>query len=130
MRSSRSQRPTRVMRGSSPDADGANEGLATLKEMLEHAPDTKVIVLSGNQERAHALKAIALGAYDFHQQPFDAYLFGLVIERACYLHQMLQENRRMRQIEADSPLAGVITRDPGMLKLCRDIERVARSSPR
>jgi two-component system NtrC family response regulator len=41
---------------------------------------------------------------------------------------MQLENRRMRQIEADSPLAGVITRDPGMLKLCRDIERVAPSS--
>ena len=96
--------------------------------MLAHAPDTKVIVLSGNQERANALKAIALGAYDFHQKPFDADLLGLVVERAFYLHQMQQENRRMLQIEADSPLAGIITRDPGMLKLCRDIERVAPSS--
>jgi putative PEP-CTERM system response regulator len=114
--------------GLPPDPDGAAEGLATLQELLAHAPDTKVIVLSGNHARSHALKAIALGAYDFHQKPFEVDLLGLVIERAFYLHQMQQENRRMLQIEADSPLAGFITRDPGMLKLCRDIERVAPST--
>jgi putative PEP-CTERM system response regulator len=84
--------------------------------------------LSGNQDRAHALKAIALGAYDFHQKPFDADMLTLVIERACYLHTIQQENRRMLQTQADSPLAGIITRDPGMLKLCRSVEKVAPSS--
>ncbi len=114
--------------GLPPHADGAVEGLATLQEILEYAPDTKVIVLSGNQERAHALRAISLGAYDFHQKPFDPDLLGLVVQRAFYLHQMQQENRRMLQIEADSPLAGIVTRDSGMLRLCRDVERVAPSS--
>ncbi|MES2759530.1 MAG: PEP-CTERM-box response regulator transcription factor [Pseudomonadota bacterium] len=114
--------------GLPPHPDSATEGLATLQEILEHAPDTKVIVLSGNQERGHALKAIGLGAYDFHQKPFDPDLLGLVVQRAFYLHRMQQENRRMLQIEADSPLAGIVTRDPGMLRLCRDVERVAPSS--
>jgi two-component system NtrC family response regulator len=114
--------------GLPPNADGASEGLATLQELLALAPDTKVIILSGNQERSHALKAVALGAYDFHQKPFDSDLLRLVIERAFNLHQMQQENRRMLQIAADSPLAGIVTRDPGMLKLCRDVERVAPSS--
>jgi two-component system NtrC family response regulator len=114
--------------GLPPHPDSAAEGLATLQEILDHAPDTKVIVLSGNQERVHALKAISLGAYDFHQKPFDPDLLGLVVQRAYYLHQMQQENRRMLQIEADSPLAGIVTRDPGMLRLCRDVERVAPSS--
>ncbi|MDL2356425.1 MAG: PEP-CTERM-box response regulator transcription factor [Pseudomonadota bacterium] len=114
--------------GLPPHADDASEGLATLREMLAIAPDTKVIVLSGNQQRANALKAIALGAYDFHHKPLDAELLRLVIERAFCLHAMQQENRRMLQIAADSPLAGMFTRDPGMLRLCRDLERVAPSS--
>ncbi|OYO28679.1 PEP-CTERM-box response regulator transcription factor [Janthinobacterium sp. PC23-8] len=114
--------------GLPPDPDGATEGLATLQQILALAPDTKVIVLSGNQERAHALKAIALGAYDFHQKPFDADMLGLVIARAFYLHAMQQENRRMLQTQADSPLAGIVSRDPGMLKLCRSVEKVAPSS--
>jgi two-component system NtrC family response regulator len=114
--------------GLPPDPDGASEGLATLQQILAAAPDTKVIILSGNQERAHALKAIGMGAYDFHQKPFDAETLALVIERAYCLHAMQQENRRMLQIEADSPLAGIVTRDPGMLKLCRNVEKVAQSS--
>ncbi|WP_426070980.1 PEP-CTERM-box response regulator transcription factor [Janthinobacterium sp. DSP2-3-3] len=114
--------------GLPPDPDGATEGLATLQHILALAPDTKVIILSGNQERAHALKAIALGAYDFHQKPFEADMLGLVIARAFYLHAMQQENRRMLQTQADSPLAGIISRDPGMLKLCRSAEKVAPSS--
>ena len=114
--------------GLPPDPDGATEGLATLQQILALAPDTKIIVLSGNQERAHALKAIALGAYDFHQKPFDADMLGLVIARAFYLHAMQQENRRMLQTQLDSPLAGIVSRDPGMLKLCRSVEKVAPSS--
>jgi two-component system NtrC family response regulator len=114
--------------GLPPDPDGATEGLALLQQILAAAPDTKVILLSGNQDRANALKAIAAGAYDFHQKPLDADTLALVIERAFYLHALQQENRRMMQIQSDSPLAGIVSRDPGMLRLCRSVERVAPSS--
>lgn len=114
--------------GLPPDPDGASEGLALLAQILAAAPDTKVIILSGNQERANALKAIGMGAYDFHQKPLDADTLSLVIARAFYLHAMQQENRRMLQIQSDSPLAGIISRDPAMLKLCRSVEKVAPSS--
>ena len=102
--------------GLPPDPDGASEGLATLQQILALAPDTKVIVLTGNQDHANAVKAIGMGAYDFHQKPFDPEMLGLVIERAFYLHALQQENRRLLQTQADSPLSGIISRDPGMLK--------------
>ena len=114
--------------GLPPDPDGATEGLATLRQLLAEAPDTKVIVLSGNQDRANALKAIAMGAYDFHQKPFDADTLKLVVERAFYLHAMQQENQRMLQIQSASPLARIVTRDPAMLRLCRSVEKLAPSS--
>ncbi|NML60186.1 PEP-CTERM-box response regulator transcription factor [Massilia sp. RP-1-19] len=114
--------------GLPPDPDGANEGLATLQQILALAPDTKVIIVSGNQQRSNALKAVSLGAYDFHQKPFEPATLALVVARACKLHGMQQENRRMLQIEAESPLAGIVTRDPGMLRLCRGVEKVAPSS--
>lgn len=113
--------------GLPPDPDGASEGLAALQQMLAIAPDTRIVILSGNQDRVHALKAIALGAYDFHQKPLDADLLALVLARAFYLHAMQQENRRMLQTQQDSPLAGIISRDAGMLKLCRNVEKVAPS---
>ena len=114
--------------GLPPDPDGASEGLAILQQILALAPDTKLIVLTGNQDQGNAVKAIGLGAYDFHQKPFAPEILGLVVERAFYLHALQQENRRILQIQADSPLAGVISRDPSMLKLCRSIEKVATST--
>ncbi|GGZ04607.1 PEP-CTERM-box response regulator transcription factor [Pseudoduganella plicata] len=114
--------------GLPPDAEGASEGLALLQQILAIAPDTKVVILSGNKDRGNVLRAIAMGAYDFHQKPLDADLLRLVMERACFLRQVQQENGRMLQTQADSPLAGIISRDPGMLKVCRSVEKVAASS--
>jgi two-component system NtrC family response regulator len=114
--------------GLPPDPDGASEGLATLQQILALSPATKVIVLSGNQDRANALKAVAMGAYDFHHKPCEPDLLKLVIERAFVLNAMQQENRRMLQIQADSPLAGIVSRDPAMLRLCRNVEKLAPSA--
>jgi two-component system NtrC family response regulator len=114
--------------GLPPDPDGATEGFATLQQILSLTPDAKVIVLTGNQDRANAVKAIGLGAYDFHHKPFDPEMLKLVIDRAFYLQALQKENRKILQNQADSPMAGVISRDPGMLKLCRSIEKVAPTS--
>jgi len=114
--------------GLPPDPDGSTEGLATLQQILALAPDTRVIVLTGNQDHGNAVKAIAMGAYDFHQKPVDPEVLNLVIQRAFFLHKLQQENRRMQQASADSPLGGVVSRDPGMLKVCRNIEKVAPTS--
>ena len=113
--------------GLPPDPDGASEGLATLQQILALAPDTKVIVLTGNQNHANALKAIELGAYDFHQKPYDPQMLGLIVDRAFYLHSLQRENRNLQLTHWDSPISGIITRDPDMIKMCRNIERVATS---
>ena len=114
--------------GLPPDPDGATEGLATLQQVLALAPDTKLIVLTGNQDHDNAVKAIGMGAYDFHQKPFDHEMLALVVQRAFYLHALQLKNRQLMQSQADSPVAGLISRDPGMLKVCRSIEKVAPSS--
>src|SRR5687768_9218293 len=113
--------------GLPPDPDGASEGLATLAQILELAPDTKVIVLTGNQDHGNALKAIGAGAYDFHQKPFDPDMLGLVVERAYYLYALQQENLRLLQTQAYSLIGGILTRDPALVKVCRNVEKVAPS---
>ena len=112
--------------GLPPDQDGASEGLAALEQILELVPDTKVIVVTGNQDRANAVKAVAMGAYDFYQKPFDPEVLRLVVERAFRLHALQQENRRLQQSQ-DSTMEGILTRDAGMLKMCRSVEKVAPS---
>jgi len=112
--------------GLPPDSSNATEGLALLEDILAVSPQTKVIVVTGNDDRSNALKAVALGAYDFYIKPVDADALRLIVDRAARLHELEEENRRLAR-RAESPLQGVITADPGMLKVCRMIERVAPS---
>jgi len=113
--------------GLPPDPDGTSEGFATLAEMLELKPDTKVIVASGHGARESALRAIASGAYDFYQKPVDIDELGLIVRRAFQLHAIEAENVRLAQAGgSDSTvLGGMITAAPEMLKVARTIERVA-----
>lgn len=113
--------------GLPPDPDGSSEGFATLEQILALAPDTKVIVITGNQDKDNAVKAIGMGAYDFYQKPFEPQILGLIIDRAHRLHALQQENRRLQFTQTDSPMYGIISRDQGMLKACRSVERVAPS---
>lgn len=113
--------------GLPPDPDGSSEGLATLEQVLSIAPDTRVIVVTGNQDRANAVAAIGMGAYDFYQKPYDPETLNLVVARAFKVYELMQENRRLRLRQGDSPMQGIISRDPSMLKLCRSIEKVAPS---
>ncbi len=113
--------------GLPPDPDGATEGLATLQQILALAPDTKVIVLTGNQNHENALKAISMGAYDFHQKPLDANVLNLIVSRAFYLHRLQRENRDLLKSASDTDIPGLITNDPGMLKICQQIRRIASS---
>jgi two-component system NtrC family response regulator len=111
--------------GLPPDADGASEGLAALEKILETAPETKVIVVSGNDDRENAVRAVGIGAYDFYQKPIDPDILRLIVERAFHVHQLESENRRLQTRQASSPLAGLVAGSPQMLKVCRTVEKVA-----
>jgi two-component system NtrC family response regulator len=113
--------------GLPPDPDGTTEGFATLTEILTLKPDTKIIVASGHGARESALKAIALGAYDFYCKPVDIDELGLVVSRAFHLAEIEAENRRLELSfgEAQTVLGSIVTAAPEMLAVARTIERVA-----
>jgi two-component system, NtrC family, response regulator len=111
--------------GLPPDPGGVTEGLATLQEILSLTPETKVIVVTGDNDRTNAVKAIGLGAYDFYQKPADPEILGLIVERAYQVYQLELENRRLQQYQQESPLSGIIANSPQMLDVCRTIEKVA-----
>jgi len=114
--------------GLPPDADSVSEGFRLLEQILSAAPDTKIIVLTGQNDRANALRAIGLGAYDFFAKPFEPELLTLTIERAFRLYDLQQENRRLQASQHPPALAGLLTRNAEMLKVCRTVEKVAGSN--
>jgi len=114
--------------GLPPDADGVSEGFKLLEQIISVQPDTKVIVLTGQNDQANALRAVALGAYDFFPKPFEPDLLNLTIERAFRMFELQKENRRLQAMHQPDALSGLITRDPEMLRICRTIEKVATST--
>lgn len=111
--------------GLPPDAEGVTEGMTTLREILSIAPQTKVIVVTGNHDRDNAVRAVSLGAYDFYQKPVDTDVLRLIVSRAFNMHALEEQNRQLREAQSNSPLEGFIATDEAMLKVCRMIEKVA-----
>jgi len=114
--------------GLPPHPDDPSEGLALLDEIHSLAPDTKVIVLTGQNDRAIALKAIGLGAHDFCAKPFEPEILTWTIDRAFRVHELQEENRRLQASHQAPAMSGIITRDPEMQRICRMIEKVAPTS--
>lgn len=115
--------------GLPPQPDNATEGFALLEQLQSLSPGTKIIVLTGQNDRSNALRAVALGAYDFCAKPFEPEMLGLTIDRAFRLHELQSENRRLQSAApGGKPMAGLLTLDPEMQRVCRTIEKVAPTS--
>jgi len=113
--------------GLPPDQDSTSEGFKLLEKLIELEPGTKVIVLTGQNDQANALRAIRMGAYDFLAKPVDPDVLVLTVERAMRLHELQQENQRLLTQQDGEPTGKLLTRDPQMQRLCRTVERVAGS---
>ncbi len=111
--------------GLPPDPDGTTEGFAILNEITQRQPNCKIIVASGHEARASAIKAISLGAYDFYQKPVDADEIRFMVERAFNLYDLEQENRLLQKQQKAPRLRGLISACDKMEKVCAVIERVA-----
>jgi two-component system NtrC family response regulator len=114
--------------GLPPDPDGVSEGFATLDGLARQTPDTKVIVATSHGDRSHALRAIAGGAYDFCEKPIDIEMLGTIVTRSLLLRTLEDENRRRLETPSPSSIKRIVTADPGMLKICRDIEKLAAAN--
>jgi len=114
--------------GLPPDPDSVSEGFKLLEQILAAEPDTKVIVLTGQNDQNNALRAIGLGAYDFIAKPFEPEILNLTVERAFRLYELQQENKRLQAMQQPDALSGLLTRDPEMLRIGRVIEKVAAST--
>ncbi len=112
--------------GLPPDADGATQGLKALEEILQRAPETKVVVVTGQDERAVALQAIQLGAYDFYHKPIDLGELRLILKRAFQLSSLEEENRRLRE-SREGETFGLYGQCPRMQSVFQTIRKVAAS---
>ncbi|MFO1367801.1 MAG: PEP-CTERM-box response regulator transcription factor [Marinagarivorans sp.] len=113
--------------GLPPDDEGVEEGFRCIREISALVPTAKIIVMTGNSDYENAVRAIAMGAYDFYQKPVNAETLDLILQRAFHIHRLEEQNRILKE-QQQAPLDGIIACDPAMLKICRTIEKLAPSN--
>lgn len=111
--------------GLPPDPANATVGLAILQEVLALSPQTKVIVVTGNDDKANAVKAVGIGAYDYYQKPLEPEILGLIVERAFKLSELEEENQKLLNLKHNTPLDGLVGVSDEMLQICRTVEKIA-----
>jgi len=112
--------------GLPPEENNEKEGMACLREIIKASPDTKVIVVTGNNDRENALKAIQMGAYDYYLKPIEINELQVIIQRAFYLSEIESENHKLHgMIEKEIGFAGMIGESLEMHKIFETIQKVA-----
>jgi len=111
-----------------PPSGQVQEGLDLLRHARRRDPDATVVMMSGEGERASALAAIALGAFDFFQKPIDTAELLVILNRALERRRLLAENRELREsARGSTAFDRLVGQSAPMRRLVRDIERVAAS---
>jgi len=101
-------------------------GLRLLERILHQEPSTRVIVLTGYNERAAASAAVRLGAFDYYQKPARLEELKVMIKRACHIYQIFQHLHQTYP-GSGNEFHGIIGRSKSMNDIFRFIEQVALS---
>lgn len=112
--------------GLPPCAEGVKEGFRALEGMLQHSPFAKIIVITGNDDRENALKAVRMGAYDYCRKPVDMDELRIILRRAYQLAALEEENRRLQQSKGNNPgLGSMVGQSRRMQEVFTVIRKVA-----
>jgi two-component system NtrC family response regulator len=87
----------------------------------------KVIVITGNSDRAKAVAAIESGAYDFIEKPVQLDVLKVVLQRAAYLSNLEEEHRVVQQQAGQNEFSGLVGDSSKVQDVFRMIRRVGPS---
>lgn len=113
--------------GLPPHPRGVEEGFNTLSELLQEDANAKVIVITGREEREHALTAIGQGAYDFFRKPIQLDELKVIIHRAFYVYQLEREYRSLQQRLSHEAYGEMVGSSPQMQAIFTTLRQVASS---
>lgn len=111
--------------GLPPRPAGVEEGFLTLAEILEEEPLSKVIVITGQNEKQHALSAIGNGAYDFLAKPVELEELQVILARAFHVSRIERENRELQKKVGSEAFGEILGTSPRMQKVFEVIRKVA-----
>jgi DNA-binding NtrC family response regulator len=102
------------------------DGMSVLKHLVENAPDSVGIILTGYASIRNAVEAMKIGAYDYLAKPAKMEEVIMVIRRALELRNLRRENFTLKlQLKKKYQFSNFIGDSPQMQKVFRIIEKVA-----
>ncbi len=108
--------------GLPPLAHLPNEGFKLIGDLLAHAPDVRILVLTGQNEESNARRARALGAVDLVPKPCEPEALKRILERAL-------ESPALERREDEAESAHTLIGDsPPLRRLRSQIDLYAASS--
>jgi two-component system NtrC family response regulator len=113
--------------GLPPKPREAEEGFLALSDILQQDPTTKVIVITGQTERAHAQKAVGQGAYDFLCKPIQVEELKGILRRAFHVAQLEREHRELQRSSDGESFEDMVGTSPQMQEVFAAIRKVAVS---
>jgi two-component system NtrC family response regulator len=122
----RSLRPHAVLLdlGLPPRPASPEEGLETLSELLALDRFTKVVIITGQNEKENALRAIGAGAYDLLSKPVDTDDLKLLLKRCFHVAALEREYHQLQATTADG-FEGMLGSSPAIQEVFNSIRKVA-----
>ena len=87
----KSEHPDLVVSDIALSENGDQDGLQLFEDIQLLDSKVKVIIITGNEQRELAFKAVQMGAYDFYKKPIDLQEFKIILKRALHLQKLESE---------------------------------------
>ena len=113
--------------GLSPDPESAEPGLEALDQIMKAAPQTKVVVLTCAGGRVSAIRAVQLGAFDYHHKPIRLHDLKVALQRAAYFQAIEADVEKQRAGEAATRSEGMLGRTSAIREIFTVMSRIART---
>ena len=122
----KSEHPDLVVSDIALSGNGDQDGLQLFEDIQLLDSMAKVIIITGNEQKGLALKAVQMGAYDFYKKPIDLQEFKIVLKRALYL-QKIESEIKLSTLENSDELytAEIIGKCQQMSEVYDIIERTS-----
>ena len=114
--------------GLPPRPNEPDEGLTALSGFLALDRNAKVIIISGQEEKENALRAVAAGAYDFLCKPIKIDELKLLLRRCFYVANLEKEYRELQERSGAEVFHGILGSSPRMQEVFAAIRKVATTS--
>jgi two-component system, NtrC family, response regulator HydG len=102
------------------------DGMEALRQIRDHDPEARVVMITGDYSVESAIKAIRAGAADYVGKPISPEMLRKIVQEAREQVELTQRENSLENAFAEVfSLEGMIGRSPGMLQTFDLVRRVA-----